>query len=243
MVLGENSSVLLNGKLSHPKAATFGATSPSQCGLHSILVLQPLSSCLPQPCCSASIYLSLPAFCLPSFPQLIYGHCLSAPVHHSLNLAIMHGSLWRPSICGASVRPDGLPSSSSIFLAVPVHPFRSGAAALVPLVASVLPPWTTASSSQRPFVLGCSQASGGSARSRCLSRAWGGFKEVIRVHCTERSHNPNKLQISTMESCLASLIFKQIVYINLAGKLFLFYGLGAGRGGLCRLMPSKGLQS
>lgn len=140
----------------------------------------------PQPRCSMSIYLSLPAFCLPSFPQLIYGRCLSAPGHCSLNLAIMCGSLWGPSICGASMQPDGLPSSSSIFLAVPVHPFGSGAAAHVLLVASALPPRTPASSSQKPFVLGCSQASGGSAWSRCPSRAWGGFKEVIGVHCAEK---------------------------------------------------------
>lgn len=175
---------------SRPTAVSFGATSPSQHGLHPILVLQHLSLCLPQPRCSASIYLSLPAFCLPSFPQLIYGHCLSALGHRSLNLAIMHGSLRRPSICGASVRPDGLPSSSSIFPTVLVHPFGSGAAAHVPLVASVLPPWTTASFSQKPFVLGCSQASGGSAWSKSPSRALGWLQrgDWSALHRKKKSH-------------------------------------------------------
>lgn len=172
----------------------WGALAPKQPGLWQYL--HPNAGCIPfrccspspcaspQPCCSMSIYLSLPAFCLPSFPQLIYGCCLSAPGHWSLNLAIMRSSLRRPSICGASVQPDGLPSSSSIFSTMPVHPFGSGAAAHVPLVASALPPRTPASSSQKPFVLGCSQASGGSA---WLSRAWGGFKEVIGMHCTGKS--------------------------------------------------------
>ena len=86
------------------------------------------------------------------------------------------------------MRPDGLPSSSSIFSAVLVHPFGSGAAAHVLLVASVLPPWTTASSSQKPFVLGSSQTSGDSAWSRHPRRAWGGFKEAVAVHCTEKNH-------------------------------------------------------
>ncbi|KAM6203824.1 uncharacterized protein WM294_005388 [Sarcoramphus papa] len=112
---------------------------------------------------------------------------LFAPSHCSLNLAIMRGSLRRPSICGTSMQPDGLPSSSSIFPAMLVHPFGSGAAAHVLLVASALPPRIPALSSQKPFVLGCSQASGGSAWSRRPSRAWGGFKEVIGVHCTEKS--------------------------------------------------------
>lgn len=80
----------------------------------------------PRSCCSVSIYLSLPAFCLPSFPQLIYGHRFSARGHCSLNLAIMCDSLWRPSICGASMQPDGLHSSSSIFPAKPVHPSDLG---------------------------------------------------------------------------------------------------------------------
>lgn len=126
------------------------------------------------------IYLSPPAFCLPSFPQLIYGCCLLAPGHRSLNLAIMCGSSQRPSICGASVRPDGLPSSSSIFPAMLAHPFGSGAAAHVLLVASVLPPHPHRSllswdaRSHQVGLLG-------------QSRGWGGFKEVIRVHCTGKN--------------------------------------------------------
>jgi len=63
---------------------------------------------------SVFIYPSLPAFSLPPFPQLIYGCRLSAPGHRSLNLAIVCSPSLRPSICGASVRPDGRPSSPSI---------------------------------------------------------------------------------------------------------------------------------
>lgn len=175
----------------------WGAPTPKQPSLWQHL--HPNVGCIPFRCCSpsphaspqthctVSIYLSLPAFCLPSFPQLIYGCCLSASSHCSLNLAIMCGSLRRPSICGTSMQPDGLPSSSSIFPAMLVHPFGSGAAAHVLLVASVLPPRIPALSSQKPFVLGCSQASGGSAWSRRPSRAWGDFKEVIGVRCTEKS--------------------------------------------------------
>lgn len=177
------------------------------------------------------IYIPLPAFCLPSFSRLIYVHCLSAPSHCSLNLGIMCSSLRRLSIYGASVQPEGLPSSSSIFPAMLVRIFGSGAATHVPLVVPVLPPWTPTSSSQKPFVLGCSQTSGGSAWFIYPGGAWGGFKVMIRVHCTQK--NSYYLTLSTTESCFAILMFEQILCINFAGKLFLFYTLGTGRGGLC----------
>lgn len=50
----------------------------------------------------------------PLFPGLIYGRRLSAPGRRSLNLAIVRGSSPGPSICGASVRPGGLPAAPSI---------------------------------------------------------------------------------------------------------------------------------
>lgn len=126
------------------------------------------------------IYLSPPAFCLPSFPQLIYGRCLSAPGHRSLNLAIMCGSSRGPSICGAGVRPDGLPSSSSIFPAMLAHPFGSGQLHMCcwwPLGSHLILTEAFCPGMLAVIRWACSPKQG-----------WDGFREVIREHRTGKNN-------------------------------------------------------
>lgn len=182
MVWGGNNSVLSNREISPRNSHFCGSIStPFWC-------CSPSSCAYPQPRCSISIYLSLPALCLPSFSQLIYGHCLSAPGHCSLNLAIICGSLQSPSICGASTQPDGLPSSSSIFPVVLVHPFGSGAAAHVPLVASALPALDTRSILTEAFCPGGKSCPVLSRRNQVglpRPRIQAGL-EVTGVRCTEK---------------------------------------------------------